>query len=375
VLSDHQEEIVEKAVQIMAGSEYVICDEFTRFNTIYIGNIISGKVNCEIQLTLPAIAKLLGYDLDRFFKDRDFNFEKTLEYRIWHHENIPDDSPFIGIYEMDVACHHLEYSMLGVQPRWIPGEYPASGGPVLDSEHFLDELPVPDFFEDGFMPQLVEDYYRLKEGLNGRLEIGIRKFVQGPFQIATGLYGVEQTYLATLTNPDFVRKLMDFQVRFFEAWASDWEQLHGRKYGMVNLGEDEIDTGSMIRPKVWRELILPYHIEYGEQYDAIHWHSCGDVNAIMEDVNLIPHLHTVEIGPQTDALAAARIFASNDQPIALYKCVDIQKELEDPAPGAQEAVIENVLAAANYCPIKILLEAPSLSPALAFLEKFRAMTH
>ncbi len=75
----------------MAGSGHIIRDEFTRFNTIYIGNIISGKVNCEIQLTLPAIAKLLGYDLERFFKDRDFNFEKTLEYRIWHHENIPDD--------------------------------------------------------------------------------------------------------------------------------------------------------------------------------------------------------------------------------------------------------------------------------------------
>ncbi len=242
MLSDHQEELVERAVQIMAGSEHVIRDEFTRFNTIYIGNIISGKVNCEIQLTLPAIAKLLGYDLDRFFKDRDFNFEKTLEYRIWHHENIPDDSPFIGIYEMDAACHHLEYSMLGVQPHWIPGEYPASGGPVLDSEQALDELPVPGFFQDGYMPQLVEDYYRLKEGLNGRLTIGIRKFVQGPFQIATGLYGVEKTYVATLTDPDFVRKLMDFQVRFFCAWASGWEQLHGRKYGMVNLGEDEVDT-------------------------------------------------------------------------------------------------------------------------------------
>ena len=74
---------------------------------------------------------------------------------------------------MDVACHHLEYSMLGVEPRWLAGEYPASGGPVLKSEQALDDLPVPDFFGDGFMPQLVEDYHRLKEGLNGRLEIGI----------------------------------------------------------------------------------------------------------------------------------------------------------------------------------------------------------
>jgi hypothetical protein len=99
MLSDRQERLVEQAVQILANSEHVICDEFTRFNTIYIGNIASGEVNCEIQLTLPAIAKLLGYGLDRFFKDRDCNFERTLEYRLWHHEHIPDDTPFIGIYE------------------------------------------------------------------------------------------------------------------------------------------------------------------------------------------------------------------------------------------------------------------------------------
>jgi hypothetical protein len=79
MLSDRQEQLVEKAVQIMASSEHVICGEFTRFNTIYIGNIARDKVNCEIQLTLPAIARLLEYDLDRFFKDRDYNFEKTLE--------------------------------------------------------------------------------------------------------------------------------------------------------------------------------------------------------------------------------------------------------------------------------------------------------
>jgi hypothetical protein len=73
----------------------------------------------------------LQYDLDRLFQDRDFNFEKTLEYRLWHRDHIQDDSPFIGIYEMDYACHSLEYSMLGIMPRWIHGEYPAYGAPII----------------------------------------------------------------------------------------------------------------------------------------------------------------------------------------------------------------------------------------------------
>ncbi len=114
MLTDRQEELVEQTVQIMARAENVIRTDFTRFNTIYISNISPQRVHCEVQLTPPAIAQLLGYVLDRFYPDRDFNFEKSLEYRIWHYHSIPDDSPFIGVYEMDVACHHLEYSMLGV---------------------------------------------------------------------------------------------------------------------------------------------------------------------------------------------------------------------------------------------------------------------
>jgi hypothetical protein len=202
--NDHLEFMINKAMRILESEENVIRDEFTRFNTIYVGNIKPGRVTFELQPTLPAIAKALGYDLDRFFQDRDFNFEKTIEYRLWHREHIPDDSPFIGIYEMDYACHSLEYAMFGIMPRWTPGETPSYGLPIIHERDDLKKMRVPGFFKDGFMPRLIEDYYRIKTELKGRLEVGVRKSVQGPFQTATGLRGQENVFIEQLTEPEFV---------------------------------------------------------------------------------------------------------------------------------------------------------------------------
>ncbi|RQV97094.1 hypothetical protein EH221_04145, partial [bacterium] len=125
--TDETESLIEKATDILADHDNIIKDEFTRFNTIYVGNIQKDRVTFELQLTLPEISRVMNYDLEKFYQDREYNFQKTLEYRIWHLENIPDDSPFIGIYEMDYACHSLEYSMFGIMPSWIPGAYPAYG--------------------------------------------------------------------------------------------------------------------------------------------------------------------------------------------------------------------------------------------------------
>ena len=63
-------------------------------STIYIGNVSKERVNFEIQLMYPSIANLLNYDLTQYFQDPYYNFEKTLEYRIWHYDNIPDDKMY-----------------------------------------------------------------------------------------------------------------------------------------------------------------------------------------------------------------------------------------------------------------------------------------
>lgn len=367
--TDETELLIEKTVDILTNHPNAIKDEFTRFNTIYVGNIQKDRVTFELQLTLPEISRVMNYDLDRFYQDREFNFQKTLEYRIWHLENIPDDSPFIGIYEMDYACHSLEYSMLGIMPSWIPGAYPAYGAPIITEKSDLDNLKVPDFFTDGFMPRLIGDYHMMKENLKGRLEMGIRKSVQGPFQTATGLHGQENVFMEEITDPEFIGRLMDFVFEFHQAWVVGWEKLHGKKYGMFNIGDDDIDTKFTVSPRVFRSLILPVHKKYGERFDSVHWHSCGDTNNIMQDIATIPNLKLLEIGPKDDALAAAKIF--QDSQVMFYKCPDPISELDFSIDEAQQTMIENVMAAGELVPIKILCEADDLENGLKLLQKFR----
>ena len=366
---DRVEKMIEKAASILDAEKNVIRDEFTRFNTIYVGNIQADQVTFELQLTLPEIARVMKYDLNRFYQDRDFNFEKTLEYRLWHRDHIPDDSPFIGIYEMDYACHSLEYSMFGIMPQWVPGEYPSYGHPILREKEDLKSLKVPDFFTAGFMPKVIEDYNRIKQELNGRLEIGIRKSVQGPFQVATGLRGQENVFAEEIADPDFILELMEFAFEFHKSWVRGWEELHGRPYGMFNIGDDDIDTTFTVSPRVFRQLILPVYVRYGREFGSIHWHSCGDTNNIFQDIATIPNLQLLEMGPKDDSFAAAKIFAGTG--VRFYKCPNPVDEVFLPVPGAQEAMIENVLRAGELVPIKILCEADNLEKGMVLLSKFR----
>jgi hypothetical protein len=367
--SDAIERLIEKTMEVMKTRENVIKDEFTRFNTIYVGNQKEDRVTFELQLTLPEISRVMNYDLDRYFQDRDFNFEKTMEYRLWHLENIPDDSPLIGIYEMDYACHSLEYSMFGIMPTWIPGEYPAYGAPIIKDKEDFKKLKVPNFFKDGFMPRVIEDYHRYKEELRGRLEVGIRKTVQGPFQTATGLYGQENVYMGEILDPDFLKELMEFAFQFHKEWAAGWEKLHEKPYGMVNIGDDDIDTRFTVSPRVFRSLVLPIHKKYGETFEGVHWHSCGDTNNVMKDIATIPNIKLLEIGPKDDARATAEIFQGTG--VKFYKCPDPVTELDYPIEGAPEAMIENILEAGELAPIKILCEADDMGKGLKLLEKFR----
>jgi len=368
-LTDRQEEIIEEALKIMSKNKNVIRDEFNRFNTIYIGNINKEKVNCEVQLMYPEIAKILKFDLDKFYKDRNYNFEKTFEYQIWHYENILDDSAFCGIYEMDFGVYTMEYSLLGMKTKWVENGYPVLGEPIIKNKEDIKKLIVPDFFKSGYMPQLIEDYYKLNKDLKGRINIGIRKFVHGPFQIAKDLRGLSNLYLDVYDDPKFIKEMLEFAIAFIEKWINGWEELHGIKYGRVDMAEDEIDSKMTIPPKTYRELIFPYHFRLGEKYKNIHFHSCGNINDLMETIKEIPYVTLVEIGPETDAYEAAKVFKGTN--VKFYKCPDPMSELLYPDVKKQEKMIENVLKAGEIVPIKILVETPSLEKGIDFLKKFR----
>ena len=60
--TDHVESMIEKASDILKTDKNVIKNEFTRFNTIYVGSIKKNRVTFELQLTLPEIARVMKYE-------------------------------------------------------------------------------------------------------------------------------------------------------------------------------------------------------------------------------------------------------------------------------------------------------------------------
>lgn len=368
--NDKQEQLIERAVEITKKADNVIMDDYTRFNTIYVGNVSKDRINFEIQLMYPLISQVLDYDLERHYQDPYYNFEKTLEYRIWHYENVPDDSPFIGIYEMEYGVYAMEYAKLGIDVEWIKGGYPVVGHSWIKNSDDLKKIGIPDFATTGHMPRVIEAYHKLKDDLKGRLPVGVRKFFHGPTQFACDIYGIENFYMDMLTNKGFVKELFDFYCDLLKEWTSGWEKLHGKPYGMIHLAEDQVDTQDMMNPKHFREQIVPYYQKLGNEYDSVHWHSCGNVDNIMEDVKNIPNIKLVEIGPDTDDYEAAKVFAGTD--VEFYKCVS-PLDFLDPEPGVREKVIEKAIKASELVPVKIMLETPDLDDALDMLKLFRKM--
>ena len=367
--SEYQEELIEKCSNILQKEDNVIVDEFTKFNTIYIGNIAPNKVNVEIQLSYPEMARVIDMDLNRFFKDRMYNFEKTMEYRIWHHSNIPDDMPFIGIYEMDYGVYTMTYSQFGMDTVWLNNDYPAMSRPIVNSQKDFAKLEIPDFFSTGYMPQLIEDYHAFQENLNGKLNVGIRKLFNGFTQFASDIYGIDNFYIDMLEEPKFIQEMFEFFWNYVLEWTSGWEKLHKQPFGMLHLAEDPIDTAYMLHRDMFAEQILPWHIKCGETFNSVHWHSCGKVDNIMEDIKKIPNLELVEIGPTTDAAKASEILKGTRA--QFYKCPNVITELLDADDKSRDDLVRNVLIAAENVPTKVLIETPSLEKAMKLLEAFR----
>jgi hypothetical protein len=367
--SDTLEKLIDKSAEILQKGERCIAGDYTLFNTIFIENISPDKLNVEIQLAHPEMAKVMSFDLNRYYQDRLYNLEKTLEYRIWHYENVPDDMPFIGIYEMNYGVYTMEYSQFGMETLWPDNDYPVCSKPIINDIDDLKKIEIPDFFTTGYMPKLIEEYQEIKELLKGRMQVGIRKTFHGFTQFAADICGIENFYMSLLTDQEFVAGVFELCWNYLDNWVSGWEKLHNQKYGLFHLGEDPINTKSMFSPDVFKEQILPWQIKAGEKYKSIHWHSCGDVNNILDTLHVISGLELVELGPATDVLHAADVFEHTG--VKLYKCADVIKELMTDNLEARRKFVKDTLAASKKAPVKVLLETPSLKKALELLEIFR----
>jgi MtaA/CmuA family methyltransferase len=154
--------------------------------------------------------------------------------------------------------------------------------PIINNIYDLDLLNNPDVYKSGRTADRIMAAGYYKKLL--RDEVPVTGWIEGPLAEAADLAGVNKILIDILTEPDFVRKLMDICV----ITAKDFAR------AQVEAGCMVIGIGdalcSQIDPETYSSFILPLHQEI---IDFIHdlgaftkLHICGDITHLLPGLAL-----------------------------------------------------------------------------------------
>lgn len=227
----------------------------------------------------------------------------------------------------------LDRSVL--QDDYVPGLFPglrqvtlpsilgarevASGGhnwvqPVIHGPEDIRNLPEPNYGPDnmaGFMLERARYFQDMTEG-----EIGVRiPDLQGPFSVASQLWGAQDFFLALYEHPDEARELLrrttEVTVGYIrmlrEAIGENLVPIHCHPEGWmpadagICISEDMI---AVVSPAICREWIAPGLAELGRSFGACYAHTCGDAVPCLDALMSIPNLRGMNFATSETDLAA-----------------------------------------------------------------------
>ena len=98
----------------------------------------------------------------------------------------------------------------------------------------------------------------------------------GSFTMGYLSMGFQDFFLALIERPEFVHKLLEARTQWCVAM---FQKAASLGIDLLVLGDDAGHKGGpMISPRMWRELILPYHRRIVDQVDVpVVWHSDGGI--------------------------------------------------------------------------------------------------
>jgi len=167
-------------------------------------------------------------------------------------------------------------------------EQPTDGAPFLKECLLadlgnLDNVRRQDPTAGGRMPLFFDAVARVVK------EIGQEAFIlatlRGPLLIASQLRGLEQILIDMIERPEELGNMLDFASEVLLK-LSRWLSASGA-HGLL-IGEAPCSP-NFISPRMYRELVLPYHHKVLAELKKMHWrtvgmHICGNTTAIIEDI-------------------------------------------------------------------------------------------
>ena len=165
----------------------------------------------------------------------------------------------VAIYDPDVLTvgvdvYNVEAEALGCRVRFFDDspDVPAIVEPALREPGDLDRLAVPDPETAGRMPVFLAAAREAVRRFGDHMFV--RGAVSGPYSMAAELVGAERFVMATVEEPAFARRLLEFTARVAAAYGA----------AFVRRGADPIlfdsrATPQLASPRVFREMLLPVY--------------------------------------------------------------------------------------------------------------------
>ena len=255
-------------------------------------------------------AKLAKVPLKEFFT----NPRRLVEASIQAYEVVRPDT---------MVCHidlNLETEAMGNVLEFQDDGNPLARKKVLGEDRgALVRLAVPDPHKDGRGPMYLEACRDLAAHF-GR-DVPVASVVNGPWNTAVTLRGVEALLNDTFDAPDFVHDLMRL--------ATDTTKAYSVALKETRTGATMTEAAascSLISPTIYREFIQPYHQELFDFYKAeglnVSLHICGYLDPILEDIVNLP-INALSVDSRTSMrrlreLAETRIVAIGNIDTTLF---------------------------------------------------------
>lgn len=313
------------------------------------------KIPFVVELGLGLWSKILGFDLKQYYHDPLTYAIAHLEMKIFHAKHFSDDTYIEKNFRLLIATT-LEGSMLGV-----PFGYTDEGHPWLDYQHpplkeisDLKNIPQPDFYHSGEMPQLIQFYENITEWLDEDFMIKFPDWIMGPFGVAAELRGFDKLLMDLILEPQFVDDLFVFIVNARKKWQNQLDDYLGirRTHGL--LGNDDVNCPTL-SPELYEKKLMPVEIELCQHYGAIYyWHSCGKTTPLLPYIQKIPQIDLFHCGPWTSVEKACRTFAGKGN--ALEIMIETIDKVQLASPDMMRKYISDAaeqIPAETNCYIKV----------------------
>ena len=280
------------------------------------------EIPFTVELENVAYSKILKYSIIEYYSNPEVYVRESLRKIIWRYKNINDCSP-VGKSILYWPGVGFEKSLFGF-PQQFTEENAWVCREELRKRLPIEELGEIDFKTNKVMIDTINFYHEMLNIVDDDFKVLFPQWCRSPWGVAWHLRGISNLLIDIYDEPEWVKTFLDYLTKARIKYSNDRRQLIGSGKYLCNIYDDEV-LSPVISPDIYRNFILPTEIRLSEYFGGVgYWHSCGNTTIFQKDINRIPNIHLVHVGPWTDLSEAEKAY---DEGIVLEKVVCPNKDV------------------------------------------------